>query len=96
MNGPNSVAVAPGGTHVYVATVLADSIVVFTRSGKLCAGDCSNDGTVTVDELVTGVNIALGNQSIRACIAFDPGGDDLVTVDELVKAVNNALGGCGV
>ena len=79
-----------------MATELADSIVVFTRLGKPCAGDCSNDGSVTVDELVMGVNIALGNESIRACMAFDPGGDDLVTVDELVKAVNNALSGCGV
>jgi 6-phosphogluconolactonase (cycloisomerase 2 family) len=94
MNGPRSVAVAPQGKHVYVATELDDSVVVFERVREPCAGDCNRDTTVTVDELVTGVNIALGNLSITACTAFDPGGDDLVTVDELVKAVNIALGGC--
>ncbi|MBI4514540.1 MAG: hypothetical protein HY699_01830 [Deltaproteobacteria bacterium] len=59
-----------------------------------CVGDCSADAEVTVDELVTGVNIALGNAALVACPMFDAGQDGEVTVDELVTAVNNALGGC--
>ena len=32
----------------------------------LCIGDCNGDGTVTVDELITGVNMALGTISARS------------------------------
>ncbi|MBI4517502.1 MAG: hypothetical protein HY699_16995 [Deltaproteobacteria bacterium] len=59
-----------------------------------CIGDCSGDRHVTVDELVTGVNIALGNLAIDQCSSFDTSGDQKVTVDELLKAVNAALNGC--
>jgi hypothetical protein len=60
----------------------------------VCAGDCSQDGVVTVDELVRGINIALGLQPVTNCPPFDTGGDGQVTVDEIVLAVNNALNGC--
>jgi len=60
----------------------------------VCAGDCTADREVTVDELVRGVNIALGNLPPGACPAFDRDRNDEVTVDELVVAVNRALGGC--
>jgi hypothetical protein len=59
-----------------------------------CIGDCNDDGAVTVDELVTGVNIALGLIPVDACPAFDPSHDGAVTVDELLAAVNTALNGC--
>jgi hypothetical protein len=59
-----------------------------------CAGDCNDDGAVTIDELLRGVNIALGNTSIADCPVFDASGDLTVTVDELLKAVGNALNGC--
>jgi subtilisin-like proprotein convertase family protein len=59
-----------------------------------CVGDCTDDGLVTVDELVRGVNIALGTTPIEMCPSFDANGDRKVTVDELVKGVNNALSGC--
>jgi hypothetical protein len=59
-----------------------------------CAGDCSADGEVTVDELVLGVNIALGNTALSQCRSFDSSGDGEVTVDELIGAVNSALTGC--
>jgi hypothetical protein len=49
---------------------------------------------VTVDELITGVNIALSNATLSVCPQFDPGGDGQVTVDELIQAVNVALNGC--
>lgn len=59
-----------------------------------CAGDCDGDGNVTVDEVITGVNIALGVASIASCIAFDRDGDGVITVDEVILAVSTALMGC--
>jgi len=59
-----------------------------------CPGDCSNDGTVTVNELITGVNIALGSAQLTACPSFDTNGDGSVAVNELIGAVRNALEGC--
>jgi hypothetical protein len=59
-----------------------------------CLGDCNGDGTVTVDELIRGVNIALGSAEVSVCGVFDANADEAVTIDEVVKAVNNALNGC--
>jgi hypothetical protein len=60
-----------------------------------CAGDCNGDGEVTINELITGVNIALGSQPVSACPAFDVSPTDgEVAINELIAAVNNALGGC--
>lgn len=60
-----------------------------------CIGDCGGDGEVTVDEIVTAVNIALGNNSINDCNAADANNDGAVTVEEIIRSVNNALNGCG-
>jgi hypothetical protein len=46
---------------------------------------------VTVDEILTMVNIALGNTPVAACDAGDANQDDQITVDEILTAVNNAL-----
>jgi hypothetical protein len=59
-----------------------------------CVGDCNGDRTVSINELITGVNIALGNQPLSVCPAFDPSGDGSVAINELITAVNNALGAC--
>ena len=60
-----------------------------------CTGDCDGSGLVGVDELIRGVNIALGTTLISQCPAFDCSGNGLVTVNCLVRAVNAALNGCG-
>ena len=59
-----------------------------------CAGDCDSSGTVSIDELVRGVNIALGSIAVDQCPAFDCNGTGTVTVDCLIRAVNSALAGC--
>ena len=59
-----------------------------------CTGDCNGDGVVAVNELVAGVNIALGSAAVSSCPAFDANGDGQVTVNELIQAVNAALNGC--
>lgn len=59
-----------------------------------CPGDCDGSGQVAVNELVTAVGIALGEQPLEACLTADVGGDGDVGVAELVAAVNSALAGC--
>ena len=59
-----------------------------------CPGDCSGDLKVTVDELIVGVNIALGTTNPQVCSAMDRGGNGAVEVDELITAINATLDGC--
>jgi glucose/arabinose dehydrogenase len=59
-----------------------------------CAGDCDHGGAVTVDELITGINIALGSLDLVTCPSFDVDGDGEVSVDELVAGVTHALTSC--
>jgi YVTN family beta-propeller protein len=60
-----------------------------------CAGDCNANGQVTVSEIITSVNVALGLTAVQACPTVDRNGDGRVTVDELVRSVETALDGCG-
>ena len=65
-----------------------------------CVGDCNGDGTVTIDDLIKMVNIALGLRSVcgddgvGGCLAGDATCDCQITVDEIIRAVNNNLNGC--
>jgi hypothetical protein len=61
---------------------------------QACAGDCNGDDKVTVNELVTLVNIALDNGSVAACPSGDVNHDNAIMINELLTAVNNALNGC--
>jgi len=61
-----------------------------------CAGDCDGSGSITVDEILRGVNIALGVLPLGDCPAFDADGSGAVEVDELIASVNFALAGCPV
>lgn len=59
-----------------------------------CAGDCDLDRQVTVDELLTMVNIGLGLRAADVCPAGDTSADGTITVDEILAAVSRALEGC--
>ena len=59
-----------------------------------CAGDCDGDGETRINELVTGVAIALGQQLVTACDAFDTNDDGMVGIAELVAGVGALLQGC--
>ena len=59
-----------------------------------CVGDCDGNGVVVVNEIVTGVNIALGAAPVSQCQVFDVSGNGAVDINELVGAVNSLLGGC--
>lgn len=59
-----------------------------------CVGDCNGNGTVGIDELITGVRIALGDAPLASCPVFDANGDGTLGIDELVRGVGAALNGC--
>ncbi len=65
-----------------------------TAKAAKCPGDCNGDGEVVVSELIIGVNIALGNQPVSACRAFDTNGNGQVEISELISAVAATLNGC--
>jgi hypothetical protein len=59
---------------------------------QACVGDCDSDDHVTVNEILTMVDVALGNASVSAC--GDANSDGQITIDEILAAVKNALNGC--
>lgn len=63
-------------------------------SALACVGDCDGDGRVAINELVVGVNIALGSQLLSACEQFDCEGSGTVPINCLIQGVNGALTGC--
>ena len=69
-------------------------LVVPRLAFALCPGDCDDDGSVSVAEVVTGVNIAFERMPMTSCAAIDFSEDAAVTVDELVRAVSAAIRGC--
>jgi hypothetical protein len=87
-----------GTWHVLVDRVSGAGVYQLTvttfGARPACAGDCNDDGEVTVTELITGVNIALGRLPLDQCPSFDVDADDMATVDELLRGVSNALEGC--
>jgi Tol biopolymer transport system component len=76
-------------------TSSAGSATIGVQASPSCVGDCNANGVVTIDELVRGVNISLGNLAVASCPAFDTSGNGQVTIDELIRAVNALLVGCG-
>ncbi len=104
---PDSVTLAcdaaglPSGAYsetlIFSSQALPDqrsTVVVRLTIAPGCVGDCDRGGHVAIDELITGVNIALGSEPLSSCPAFDMGDDNTVEINELVSAVNNALNGC--
>jgi hypothetical protein len=54
-----------------------------------CVGDCDASGVVTVDELLTGVGVVLGQIPFDLCQRLET-----TSIDSIVAAVGNALHGC--
>ena len=76
-------------------TVVDDDVFVQFRlvaAGVYCPGDCGTDGTVSVEEIVRCVTMALGGPF--RCVACDTNGDDRVSIADLIQAVGSALTGC--
>jgi len=65
-----------------------------SAAAQTCTGDCDTNGQVMVYEVITAVNIALGNSALDTCIPADQNGDGQVTIDEVLAAVGNVIAGC--
>ncbi len=78
-----------GGNDIYYQC--ADLVL---QPAAACHGDCNVDGTVTVDELVRAIGIALGEAPLDNCRAADADGDGDIGVDDLIADVDAALSAC--
>src|SRR5262245_21603624 len=58
---------------------LDDRVVIDTP----CAGDCDANGRVSIGDLVTAINIALGRAPVIQCQAVDADDNGNVSIDEL-------------
>ena len=92
LNGLPAGTATPGATVSPSATPSPDVTPTSTGASVPCSGDCNGDAHVTVDELITLVNTALGNAS--ACPNGIPSGTQ-VDIAFLIQSVNKALTGCG-
>ena len=83
----------PTTTATPTATPLPSNSPTPTPTPVACTGDCDGSGDVTVNEIITLVNIALGTAQASACASGVPSGVE-VNVALVIQAVNNALNGC--
>lgn len=82
-----------GMKRLAAVAIAAGMLAAAPSAAQACVGDCNGSNDVTVDEIVTMVNLAL-NGGTQGCTAGDANGDQQITVDEIITAVNNALTGC--
>lgn len=59
-----------------------------------CAGDCSGDGVVSIDELTRVIAIVLGSAPLEDCPPADALGDGALSVLDVIAAVRHSLRGC--
>jgi hypothetical protein len=86
----------PGMHEISLRAPFGETTTPFEVTGPppACIGDCDLDERVAVDELVTGVRMALDDAGAPSCPQFDPDQSGQVSIDELTTAVNAALIGC--
>jgi hypothetical protein len=72
----------PKGKHSVQIKVLT--------AAKTHPGDCDNDGTVTIAEVQSAINMFLGLKPVAACVDKDGVGG--VTIAEVQKVINSFLG----
>jgi hypothetical protein len=86
--------VTPESTPTPTSPPVPTSTPVPTLAPVACVGDCNDDGQVTVDELLLGVELALTAASSEQCRAFDVNDDDRVGIEELVAAARAMVRTC--
>jgi hypothetical protein len=77
-----------------VTATVPPATATATVAASHCPGDCNGSGEVTINELLTGVSIALGSMPVSICEVFDCAGTGTVEVACLIAAVNASLNGC--
>ena len=76
--------------------VLALVLLAVRAPAQVCTGDCDHDTVVSGGELLSGVDIALGNAPPASCAAADANHDGRVALSELIAAIDTSLGQCGL
>jgi len=77
-----------------LAFAIGIAFASMTAPALACPGDCDGSLDVTVDEIVTLINIALGNVALENCTAGDVNDDGEITVEEIVRTLDVSLNGC--
>jgi hypothetical protein len=67
---------------------------VATTTPPPCTGDCDRSGEVTIDEIMTLVNISFDHLEMTACEESDRDQSNRIEINEIVAAVKNAALGC--
>jgi len=93
-NGVGGTSIVNGSVYIPYGVLSSDGGVI-AYALPACVGDCNRNGVVTIDELVTGVGIALETAPINRCYALDTDGTRTVQINELVEGASHALEGCG-
>lgn len=83
-----------GARGAELAVVGVPGAIVIGSATPPCVGDCDGDASVTIDEIIRGVGIALDEFAASVCLPFDRNGDQQVSVPELVEGVKASLTGC--
>jgi len=93
---PRRARSGPHEVRMHGGLIPSTATGVFEVTGEpaACEGDCNLDDKVTIDELITGLNIALKHISTSDCMALDTDENEAVGIDELMQAVRAALFGC--
>jgi hypothetical protein len=90
--GPrNGNACSPLGTDFDSPELCPQGQCVSTKVGR--AGDCDGNGRVSIDEVVTGLNILFNPALMDGCPESDVDEGGTVTVDEVLMAIDAALTG---
>lgn len=75
-------------------TPTIDICIFCTGTGCPCVGDCNGDDKVTIDDLLTMVNVALGDAPVSRCLIGDDDGNQMISIDEILLAIQYAQQGC--
>ena len=61
---------------------------------NVCEGDCNEDCTVGIGDLIGAVSVSLGNSPLSRCVPADTNDDGDVSTDEVLRGLRFALDGC--
>ena len=88
----STLALDPSNSGTLYAGTFGGGVFDIEQGVSSCVGDCRGTATVAISDLITLVNMALGDTQ-AACPNGVPSGTE-VTVALIIQAVNNALSGC--
>jgi hypothetical protein len=85
----------PFGCWAKIGVVISSSDVFVTIPIlPFCVGDCNRDLSVSIGELISGVNMSRQQVVLFSCAEFDPNKNSAVEANELLMGVRSTLLGC--